>query len=326
MNEPLATTPKASVVIATYNRGARLTRCVESLAAQDVDPGTFELIVADDGSDDGSTEVVEALEVPFELRVLRLPRGGKAAAVNAAIELARGPVCILLDDDVVAAPALVSAYVKAHQENPMTLGLGSIYQQPVEARDWYARAFAAGWNRIYAERRDREAAWNDCYGANMSAPLATLTEVGGLSDLATAEDIELGYRLTKAGCVARFVHEANVVHDDQKRSAKMLAEMRMQGTVHVEVGRTNPELASTLLRWDDQRFPGELLLRRVLVQIHTPPRFLASLGPLVPSRYARFWSGLVKQVAFWEGVRSVVDDGEWSTLTGRPRASVEEHG
>ena len=102
MNEPLATTPKASVVIATHNRGARLTRCVESLAAQDVDPGTFELIVADDGSDDGSTEVVEALEVPFELRVLRLSRGGKAAAVNAAIELARGPVCILLDDDVVA--------------------------------------------------------------------------------------------------------------------------------------------------------------------------------------------------------------------------------
>lgn len=315
MTEPSHDRPQASVVIATHNRGARLTRCVESLAAQDVDPALFELIVADDGSDDGSTAVVEALEVPFDLRVLRLPKGGKAAAVNAAIEHARGPICILLDDDVVAAPTLIRAYMDAYEENPMTLGLGSIYQQPVEAKDWYARAFAAGWNRIYAEREEREAAWNDCYGANMSAPLTALTEVGGLSELATAEDIELGYRLTKVGCVPRFVHDANVVHDDQKRSARMLAEMRMQGRVHVEVARTHPELASTLLHWGAQRFRGELRLRRALVRIDIPPRVLASIGPIVPRRYAPLWSAMVKQVAFWEGVRSAVDDAEWAILT-----------
>lgn len=310
-----SSSPQASIVIATHNRGFRLSRCVESLAAQAVDPAGFELIVADDGSDDGSPAAIEKLEVPFELRVLRLPKGGKVAAVNAAIEHARGRFCILLDDDVIAAPTLVGAYLTAHEENPMTLGLGEIYQHPVEAKDWYAQAFAKGWNRMYAERRGREAAWNDCFGANMSAPLAALKEVGGLSDLATAEDIELGYRLTKVGCVPRFVHDARVVHDDQKRSPRMLAEMRAQGKTHVEVARTHPELASTLLAWGVQRFPGEMQLRRALVRIHARPRALAAMGPAVPRRYSPLWSGLVKQVAFWEGVRSVVDDAEWATLT-----------
>jgi glycosyltransferase involved in cell wall biosynthesis len=318
-----ATKPQVSVLIATHNRGARLTRCIESLAAQDVDPEVFELIVADDGSDDGSTATIEALEVPFDLRVLRLPKGGKAAAVNAAIEHACGPICILLDDDVIAAPMLISAYMKAHEENPMTLGLGSIYQQAVEAKDWYAHAFAAGWNRIYAERTEREAAWNDCYGANMSAPLAALKEVGGLSALATAEDIELGYRLTRFGCVPRFVPDAKVTHDDQKRSTKMLAEMRLQGKVHVEVARERPELASTLLSWGDQRFRGERRLRRALVWTHTSPRFLTYLGPAVPQRYTRLLSGLIKQVAFWQGVRSAVDDAEWAILTQEPKPADE---
>jgi GT2 family glycosyltransferase len=314
--------PQVSVLIATHNRATLLQRCATSLAAQDVDPATFEVIVADDGSDDGSPAAIEALEVPFDLRVLRLEKGGKAAAVNAAIEHARAPICVLLDDDVIAVPGLIGAYLKAYEEEPMTLGFGPIYQQPVAAKDWYAHAFAAGWNRIYAERPEREAAWNDCYGANMSAPLAALKEVGGLSALATAEDIELGYRLTKSGCVPRFVPEAKVTHDDQKRSTKMLAEMRLQGKTHIEVAREHPELASTLLDWGNQRFRGDLQIRRALVWARVPPRWLTYLGPAVPQHYTLLLSGLIKQVAFWQGVRASVDDAEWATLTAEPASDA----
>src|ERR1700761_6933541 len=95
------TQPRGSVLIAPHSRGWGITRCLRSLAAQDFDPRTFEVIVADDASTDGTPETIEALDLPFELRVLRLPKGGKSAAVNAALEQARGPVCILLDDDVI---------------------------------------------------------------------------------------------------------------------------------------------------------------------------------------------------------------------------------
>jgi glycosyltransferase involved in cell wall biosynthesis len=320
------TNPRASVLIATHNRVGRLTRCLQSLAGQEVDPTAFEVIVADDGSDDGSPAAIEALEMPFELQVLRLPKGGKSAAVNAAIERARGAVCILLDDDVIAVPGLIAAYLSEHEEHPMTLGLGSIHQQPVEGKDWYAHAFAAGWNRLYAERTGREAGWQDCFGANMSAPLAALKEAGGLRDLPTAEDIELGYRLTKVGCTPRFVPAAHVVHDDQKPSTRMLAEMRLQGRTHVEVAREHPELRPTLFPWNRHRFRGERRLRMALVRIHTPARAMATLGPLVPRRYKSLWSGLIKDVAFWRGVREVVDDAEWASLTRESQPTAEAEG
>jgi GT2 family glycosyltransferase len=313
-----ATDPRASVLIPSHNRGWRLIRCLQSLAAQDAGPDAFEVIVADDASTDGSPETVEALELPFELRVLRLPKGGKSVAVNTALAAARGGIAVLLDDDVIAVPGLIAAYLAAFEEDPMTLALGSIHQQPVAGRDWYAHRFASGWNRLYAERTGREASWQDCFGANLAVPREKLREVGSLRDLPTAEDIELGYRLTQAGCTARFVPGAHVVHDDQKRSKRMFAEMRLQGGTHVEVAREYPELRPLLLAWNRHRFRGERRLRRALVRIHTSPRALATLGPLIPDSYAPLWSGLIKDVAFWRGVREVVDDAEWANLTREP--------
>ena len=95
-----------SVLIATRNRRDLLRRCLDSLAEQTADPARFEVIVADDGSGDGSAAMTEELETPFRLRLLRLGGGGQAAAQNAALELAEGAACLFLDDDVVASPEL----------------------------------------------------------------------------------------------------------------------------------------------------------------------------------------------------------------------------
>src|SRR5215213_4961126 len=84
-----------SVVIPTYNRARLLPRAIDSALAACA-PGD-EIIVADDGSTDGT----EAALAPYQSRIryLPLPHRGAAAARNAGMTAARTPLVALLDSD-----------------------------------------------------------------------------------------------------------------------------------------------------------------------------------------------------------------------------------
>jgi glycosyltransferase involved in cell wall biosynthesis len=90
---------KVSVIIPVYNTGDDLNRCVESVLAQTMDD--YEVIFADDGSDDGTEKRLDALEAEHErVRVLHLPpSGGPGGPRNAGVEAARGDYVYFLDDD-----------------------------------------------------------------------------------------------------------------------------------------------------------------------------------------------------------------------------------
>ena len=93
MNLPLVT-----VIIPTYNRADLLPRAVSSVLNQTY--AALELLIVDDGSTDGTAEVVKRFQDP-RVRFLRLDQNqGQCAAMNAGIEAARGDwVCFLDSDD-----------------------------------------------------------------------------------------------------------------------------------------------------------------------------------------------------------------------------------
>src|SRR4051794_6994735 len=107
----------ASVLIPTHNRRDLLLRLLDSLAKQTHDLDAFEVVIADDGSTDDTGEMLEQLKTPLNLQVLRLGAVGQSAARNAAIEAARAPLCILLDDDVIVSAQLVEEHLAAHRAN-----------------------------------------------------------------------------------------------------------------------------------------------------------------------------------------------------------------
>ena len=103
--------PAVSVVLPTFNRRALLLEAAESVRAQTFTD--WELVVADDGSTDGSAEAVEALGDP-RIRVLRLPRVGRAAvARNAGVRAARGEWIAFLDSDDAWEPRKLAVQVDA---------------------------------------------------------------------------------------------------------------------------------------------------------------------------------------------------------------------
>ena len=309
--------PELSVIVASHNRRELLRRCLESLSRQTQDPATFEVIVADDGSSDGTADMAEAFEAPYSLAVLRLEKGGHAIAQNAALDLAEGEVCLLLDDDVVASPELVAAHVEGHRAKPMSIGVGALTQEPVAAEDWYAHAFARGWAEHYEELAKRETHWTDCYGANLSFSRNVIREVGGVStEIPSAKDFELALRLRAAGCTPVYLPDAHGVHDDQKRSGHMLSDALRAGAMHVELSRRFPEAAPELLDWEQGARSRELALRRAFIALRVPAGPLAWAGRFVPGEGRKMiWLHFVRRLAFWRGVRRNVTRHSWVMVT-----------
>jgi glycosyltransferase involved in cell wall biosynthesis len=321
---------EASVVIPSHNRREMLERCLGALARQDADPGTFEVIVVDDGSSDGTTEMLEALEPPFELRLQRQQQGGAAAARNAGIETSAGRICVLIDNDVVASPGLVAGHIAGHARQERVLGIGPLTQIPPRARDWYAHTFAGEWNKHYADLRRRPATWMDCYGGNFSAPRAALVESGGYAvDLIRAADVELPYRLWGAGFTPQLFPEARAVHDDQKRGSGVLRDAATRGKAYLEIAKRHPGAEADLLGSFQVDGSREVALRRILISLRVPPRLLVAVGRVVPGKGRKvFLHHAIQRFAFWRSVRRAVDQERWRELTRgalsrTPRAAVD---
>jgi len=115
----------ATVAICTLNRREILETCLTALAAQS-DPGIpWEILVVDNGSDDGTAEYVESAAAASAVPMRRVfePRRGLSYARNMALECAGGAVILFIDDDFTGSPGWLSAHLHAF-ENPNVVGTG----------------------------------------------------------------------------------------------------------------------------------------------------------------------------------------------------------
>ncbi|NCO87084.1 MAG: glycosyltransferase family 2 protein [Rhodobacterales bacterium] len=101
--------PQLTVLTPTYNRRHLLERVYASLLAQDAPAGSFEWLVIDDGSTDGTEGHIAGLvaQAPFPVRVVRQENGGKCSALNLGARLAQGRWIAVLDSDDQFLPAAV---------------------------------------------------------------------------------------------------------------------------------------------------------------------------------------------------------------------------
>lgn len=102
--------PMFTVLTPTFNRAHTLARVWDSLRAQTFDG--FEWVVVDDGSTDGTADLVAlwASEATFPIRYLRQDNSGKHVALNRGIDASEGELIVILDSDDGCVPAALERF------------------------------------------------------------------------------------------------------------------------------------------------------------------------------------------------------------------------
>lgn len=205
--------PTLSVVIPVFNGGTDFERCLRGVRSN---TGVgFEVVVVDDGSTDGSAAVAER----FGARVLRheTPRG-PAAARNAGAEAARAPIVFFLDADVEPHHDALARALKRFEDDPDLAALFGSYDDKPAAPGLVSRYrnllhhYVHQQGEFVDDARPAHTFWTGCGAIRREVFL----EIGGfdpsLYRRPAIEDIELGYRLGRAGHHILLCRDVRATH------------------------------------------------------------------------------------------------------------------
>jgi cellulose synthase/poly-beta-1,6-N-acetylglucosamine synthase-like glycosyltransferase len=117
--------PFVSLIIVVYNGERFLEAKLQSVLALEYPADKLEIIVASDGSTDRTEEIAERFAAR-RVSLLRLPRGGKPAALNAAIGTARGEILILTDVRQPLEPASVARLLENFADPSVGVASGEL--------------------------------------------------------------------------------------------------------------------------------------------------------------------------------------------------------
>jgi glucosyl-dolichyl phosphate glucuronosyltransferase len=119
-----------SVVLGTYNRAISLRATLESFCQLAIPPSlTWELLVVDNNSTDGTRLVIEEFMGKLPLRYIFEGKQGRSAALNAGIAAAMGDVIAFTDDDIFLDTFWLSNLKKTFQEHECAAVAGRVVSQ-----------------------------------------------------------------------------------------------------------------------------------------------------------------------------------------------------
>jgi len=243
------TPPEISVVVPTWNRLDTLREVVPTLLAQTLPAESFEVLVCDSNSTDGTQEYLAGIHAAHP-NVVHLPGAynGRAMARNAGIARARGSVVLFNDSDILASPELLARHLAHHREREKVAVVGWEVQVRDLADYAYKRDHVEARGHLHPPSR-KTLPWLYFLTGNASVKREQLLAVGSFDESFTGyghEDLELGYRLQKAGVTIVYEPQAvnyhcqDVPHDDQKEK------MKLAGRSTVRFFRKHPDWAVRL--------------------------------------------------------------------------------
>ncbi|MDQ0585061.1 glycosyltransferase [Streptomyces rishiriensis] len=198
-------TEPVSVLVPAYNEAKCIENTVRSLMASE---HPIEVLVIDDGSDDGTARIVEDLRLPG-VRVVRQLNAGKPAALNRGIANARHDLIVMMDGDTVFEPSTVRELVQPFGDPKVGAVAGNA---KVGNRD----SLIGAWQHIeYVMGFNLDRRMYDVLGCMPTIPGAVgafrrsaLERVGGMSDDTLAEDTDITMAMHRDGWKVVYAEKA----------------------------------------------------------------------------------------------------------------------
>lgn len=237
--------PSVSIIVCTRDRSDMVGRTIESILNVDLDPNQkVELIVVDNGSTDGTADIVKAFNPSrFPVRYVYEETAGKSNALNRAISESRSEVLMFTDDDVEVPQDWLVGISHLYCDPNIHAVQGRIHLHPNIAKPWME-----GLHRIYLAEFDAPVAAT-FIGANASARRLSVIACGGFhvelgpgSPQGFGEDDYLGHLLTEKFGAIKVYTGAPVIHSPRvDRLTRKSLFTRMELQVKSEIRLRNLE-------------------------------------------------------------------------------------
>ncbi|MFC7337397.1 glycosyltransferase [Haloferula chungangensis] len=244
--------PEFSVIICTFNGHDRIRSCLRAtLALQGVD---FEVVVVDDGSNDGTSELV-AREFP-EVRLIQIEQSGLSAARNAGAEAASREILAFTDDDCEPDPQWLSEIAKCFTDGWDAAGGPNLPPPPSNGIEAVVAGAPGAASHVMLDDVEAE----HVPGCNLVVRRSTYFAIGGFDPAyrTAGDDVDFCWRLRDAGFRIGFSPTAFVWHHRRPTLPGYLRQQRGYGRAEAMLMRKHPQRFSPSgdARWHGTIYTG----------------------------------------------------------------------
>jgi O-antigen biosynthesis protein len=210
--------PQISVVFPTYNRCRLLATTLGAWAFQTLPADNWELIVVDDGSDDGTDRLCQSLKLPYRFRYFRQENAGAGAARQLGTKMAEGDLLLLCNDDTIPDSQLLNEHLLLHRQskgkNNAILGKFSASDESIKR----ALSFFVNRSPFFFPQATLQPGQilDQAYfvTCNLSVRRDLVLAAGNFDpEFRVAEDTELGARLARRGTRVVYHPSAHADHE-----------------------------------------------------------------------------------------------------------------
>lgn len=225
--------PKVSVLVPAWNEEVGILKTIRSILASRYD--NLELIVINDGSTDATHELVTGFireqgtrgNQRKKIRYLKLINGGKAKALNKAIDKATGEIIVTIDADSVIDPNAIANMVRQFTHAKVAAVAGNVIvgnkKKPIEFMQQLEYVYGFFF-------KCADSVFNSVYiigGAAAAYRKEVLIALGGFDEKIITEDIEMSTRILAHGYQTRYAANA-VIYTEGPSDWKGLCNQRLR--------------------------------------------------------------------------------------------------
>lgn len=226
-----------TIAMPTYNAIHIVQECLAALEVQDYPRSKMQIVVGDNGSTDGTVELIKQ-DFP-SVEIVQAVERGSGYARNAAFAAAKGQYICSIDADCVADPGWVSAMVNAFESSPESVASLGGQILPYRTATTIER-YRPAW--IQQETlRDGKQPIVYAETPNAAYRRSALETVGYFDGTQGMDDTDLGMRLTAAGFEIHYAPEAIVRHRNPATLSELYRHRMKYGVFMTRLARKYPE-------------------------------------------------------------------------------------